>query len=424
MTQSYIATRERNLWDRRTAAQFVIPRYYNGVDYPSGNLFTGTYVSDGNTGAATPTTAIVATEDYDQDITLWQGGSQTNPGWQPALIWPEVHDVKIVGVNAPMQEKFITYYNPDVPYDHDGIVMKGSGMYVDNLYVYGIQGTGGRFVSPDETDDDRDGDAMEFDGRRSVFTKLNGINVLQGFDFDTPGAAIDMIYVAGFREYAVRISGGVQLTNLHTWGGQKIGLEVTGDYNHCTHLYPENSGTGMKISGDYNTFSKIYSLSNWTNCVVIEGDWNSILDFELPSGSSAGSILISGVGAKLINGAVNVTDTPDDPYEVPDVGIILDEGESHYIQGVTLGMYQRTKAIGMEARDTLNSCVIDIIVVGGDVGLDLNYGNINRLGVNNRIHVRHPSSAGQVPATPINLPTTSWHSSNEIYLNGTPQVSP
>jgi hypothetical protein len=72
------------------------------------------------------------------------------------------------------------------------------------------------------------------------------------------------------------------------------------------------------------------------------------------------------------------------------------------------------------AEDTLNNSRIEAKFVNGGIGLDLNTGGINRLGVGNIIYVNAPGLTGNA----INLNSTWNDVDNQIYLNGVLQSNP
>ncbi len=337
--------------------------------------------------------AILRNKDYGKPIAQWQGGS-TQAGLAPAVLQPVLRDVMLFGngklVGQPKDD--------DAPDQHHGLLLNASGTVVDNLHVWGVPGTAAVFNRPGNP---RKGEPLQFDRCQPYVTRLNAVRVHRGFDLQATDGSFHHINVNNYRDWGIRLSNAIHFSDVHTWGGVGPGVLITGVGNRGSKLYVENSRVGLQIAhgANRNFIDGIRAHTNWTLGILVSGTKNTLRDLEVDTET---------IGIE-INNQYNTLDGGSISVRKEGTGIILNNTTGQTVKlrldldGGNIG-----GAAGLVANAPIERCTIDVLVLGGKVGVDLSKG----IGRGNVVRVRSYKTA-----TPVVLPA-SWDVSNEIVVNG------
>lgn len=270
-----------------SGSQFIIPRFYNGSNYPAGRLVgqskatrfnatAGTHLLSAKSGFNAP--GIIETEglnaDHDTGPSQWQFQTEGN---SPAVLSPKLGRCTVAGYGpnwnnqndvenaAPLFNLGASLTHPDPDKYHGGILM-GMGGYVAEADFACIPGTG-LIVRRNGTD--LQNRHLEYDICWWLVEHINIQRVFRGLDYQVNDAFLGVIEVQSFRDYGVRIGSSTEGAVTGTIYGHDINCYGGG---HAT----EPNGTGGagiwidgpqcrldRIKGDHNPLACL--VSNWKN---------------------------------------------------------------------------------------------------------------------------------------------------------------
>jgi hypothetical protein len=255
--------------------QHEIPRFFNGISYPAGQLrgqgpqsvVSGTQ----DTQYQTPP-AIVLTEDANiGTIAFWQTGN--TGATAPAVLQPELSNLTIIGystdgwVTAGDVDDNPHIYNINDPDLYKGYYAYGSGGLIDKVTVMGIPGTGIEVGRP--PDANRTGAQLPHDRFKWNISRVNCHRLFRGINNHAVDSHLHDCEVWAFRDYGIRLDASVQFARLHTFGGGVIGtgekvgagIWIDGNTNQGGPIYVENSPIGLLVEGNFKIPSRFFCKS-------------------------------------------------------------------------------------------------------------------------------------------------------------------
>lgn len=344
--------------------QFVIPRYHDGTNYPSGN-FQGrgaqTCLVGTDATSAQSVKAIIKTEDFGGAISQWQ--YPTSPGYLGAIKQPGLYDCTVMGYHSNYYASGLVDANPEIwnttsTDKYGGYFANGSGGNVHDVNFYYIPGLALYFARPQTA---LQAGPLPYDSRLKWNINNIGIcRVFRGIYNNATDSYMTDIEVQDFRDYGVRIGtyhagGAVQYARVHCYGGGMlaslnsaietinpgIGLQgvdspsiwVDGSDNHGSDCYGENSPIGVLFTGDYNTLKGLYAHTCSVACVVMSGTQNVL---------SASRLEASAVGVKLANQYNTVNDCYIGVSGNDSKGVQLTNGTGQIVTNCKISQYANT----------------------------------------------------------------------------------
>jgi hypothetical protein len=421
-----------------SVTQHVVPRFGAGASYPAGQLVGSGPPSVIRATAATEllpagADALVITQDYDvANMSQWQNGTYQQPGYAAAVLQPVIRNLTIAGYD-PTGNNYAdngsdVNSNPWVQdllkeQKYDLLRVRANGAEVRNVQLFACPGTA-MVITRDVNK--LNGQVREFDREINIVSHVCFNRVFSGIDVRSVDHQVEHIEGTRWRDFGVKVSHHHELHDIHVYGGGDYGIWLEGDGNQLTNSYPENvffgkqnDAFGLYVQGSQNVIQSLRSHSCAEANVwlagsgnVLDGFWLSDWFRDIQAGETNPlGILLGGQENTVVHGRIDL--------EAGETGIRITHGERHTIGDIVLGAYQESTTTGIDADATLNNCKIDVLFVGGGVGLDLHdlveSTSISRLGVANDIIIQ-ASWLGPTSEL-IDLPPT-WDKSNTIVANG------
>lgn len=412
-----------------SAAQFVIPRYRFGTNFPAGQI-VGFGPASMLVGTADtqnrPVKAIVITQDFGEKVSQWQ---LTSAGYLPAVLQPKLSDVTIAGYSA---DNWATgglvadgpqVHNQDAPYLYNGANMSGNGGEIHNVEFFYIPG-----VALDVTRNGTIavGAQLPFDRLRWTVDRICSHRVYAGPWIRATDSSCSDVETFGFRDYGFRLgdsrSGAIQSHIVHCYGGGYsdepngsggAAIWVSGDGCQCDQYYGENAPIGLLISGNSNSVNQIRSHTCRTTNIKITGRQDVVTDLNVDA---------TVIGVSIEDQYNTIRDGWIHP-KGKGKAIVLENGTAQVID-IGIGAFGQPDAIGIEAHTQLVNCRITAHIIGGATGIDLDYGDVDRVGDGTVIHI----TTTKETTTPAKLhkgwSTTPTNTKKEVVINGTRYYPP
>lgn len=425
--------------------QFVIPRYYDGVNHPAGIIEGRSARSILQASSTTQNLAstpddlrwIVQTEGYPFDISGWQ---ETVSGKQPACLQPILRNLTIAGFPDGG-------YNPNSPPSYinvrpnvqnigtatlyGGFRGFGSGGIVDNVTFFYIPGTALFITRPLDSGQTN---SLPHDRLKWSISRINVRRVFEGVLASATDSVWNEIEVQDFRDYAFKVPGnvgGIQFGNVHTYGGGYIGgpgggagIWIQGSNNQSNGpLYAENSPIGLRVDGTFNIFQRgVFSHTCATNNIVVTEKYNTISGFDCDGGAVC--ILYQGATSNintLQNGLVFIP--------VGGIGLKIESPLLMTVQNVLIhgthaarhahgAISSNPTAKGIVITGAISRSTIQADIDGGGTGIDMSGATITNDG--NIILIRTANIAAPVlwPSSGNWVTTVNAAETCDVRING------
>lgn len=266
------------------------------------------------------------------------------------------------------------------PDKYDGLLMRSSGLLVDNVNFFYIPGKA--LVVKKGGTGGQTGPKLMFDREKARIWDCKVNRSYRGFWIDDVDTVVGRLEGSDLRDYGIKfVKGNAQIDgSLHFWGVGGYGVDQPAVWfadgagpSWGGPIYAESSPVGMKIESSGNKLSGFYSHSCSVRNLWISGQRNSVSDFEIEvqdgvtETSGGEGVLIAEQANTLSNGTFGGL------AAVPggEVAIRLANGTRQVLRDISFVGTDGSSAPLISVAHPLKDSIIDARCIDGGTFLDL-----------------------------------------------------